>query len=226
MNMPEPNQNTTIYLPLTMSNNTSSSSPPGDKSPAIFIDLKRCIGCNACSLACKQENNVQIGERWNEVYGSENGAGTARDIRTLPMLCHHCADAPCKNKCDELGYHAIQRRADGIVYVDASKCVGCQKCIPKCHYKAMFFNTQTKKAEKCHFCMHRIDAGLAPACVITCLGVTREFGSYSSLKALHPNAEEMGERVKILYGNLGEEPKYAHGDTPTNGYPSPIECHD
>jgi tetrathionate reductase subunit B len=222
--MPEPSQNPSIFLPLVESNAAATTAQPSN--PAIFIDLKRCIGCNACSLACKQENNIQIGERWNEVYGVEKGTGTVLDIRALPMLCQHCADAPCKNTCDDLGYHAIVRRPDGILYVDAAKCVGCKKCIPTCRYKAMFFNLQTNKAEKCHLCMHRIDAGLAPACVITCLGITREYDSYTNLKARHPNAREMGDGLKILYANMGEEPGNGNGDRPTNGYPNPIPCHD
>jgi Fe-S-cluster-containing dehydrogenase component len=193
-------------------------------SQAIYIDLKRCIGCNACSVACKQENNVSIGERWNEVYGAESTSSTL-DIRVMPMYCQHCNDAPCKKKCDSLGYRAIIQRADGIVYIDAAKCVGCQKCLPYCKYKALSFNTQTKKMEKCHLCMQRIDQGLAPACVITCIGITREFGSFDALKARHPDAEQMGDRVRMLYGHLGEEPKEDH-DRPTSSYPDASPCHD
>ena len=222
--MPDPNLPFSVFLPV-IKNDTPPQSPKPASVPAIYIDLKRCIGCNACSLACKQENNVQIGERWNEVYGSEAGVYPSPDIRVLPMFCHHCGDAPCKNKCDSLGYRAIQQRSDGIVYVDASKCTGCQKCIPTCPYKAMFFNTQTNKAEKCHLCMHRLDAGLLPACVITCLGITREYGDYNALKTRYPKAKAMGDRVKVLYGNLGEEPS-PERDSPTSGHPNPIPCHD
>ncbi len=193
---------------------------------AIYIDLKRCIGCNACSLACKQENKVALGELWNRVYGTENGTDAAPNVRVLPMFCQQCQNAPCKAKCDSLGYHAIVKRPDGILYVDPAKCVGCQKCIPTCHYKAMFFNPQTKKAEKCHFCKHRVDQGLAPACVITCLGITREWGTIEALKAEHPSAETMGDNLRVLYDHLGEEPEAEHGDTPTNGYPNPVPCHD
>jgi Fe-S-cluster-containing dehydrogenase component len=124
--------------------------------------------------------------------------------------------------CDSLGYRAILQRPDGIIYVDPARCTGCQRCIPTCRYKAIFFNATTRKAEKCDFCRRRIDAGQLPACVITCLAITREFGTYGQLKALHPNAHAMGDRVKILYDNLGEEPEH---DGSTAGYPSPVECH-
>ena len=247
--MPDPNANKTIFLPLVMRDSsggaedtrrrtptpsptptrTPTATPQAGGAPAIYIDLNRCIGCNACSLACKQENRVElepgvwseVGE-WNEVYGSESGAFPTAGIRVLPMLCHHCGDAPCKAKCDSLGIHAIVQRSDGIVYIDPARCTGCQQCLPTCRYKAISFNATTKKAEKCHFCMHRIDAGLEPACVITCLAITREFGDYNALRAKYPNAKAMGDKVRILYGNLGGEPDH---DGSTAGYPNPVECH-
>jgi tetrathionate reductase subunit B len=199
---------------------TDADTPSNAK--AMYIDLRRCIGCNACSLACKQEYNVNLGERWNLVYGGETGAYPTPSIRVLPMLCHHCVEAPCKNMCDSLGFRAIQQRPDGIVFVDAARCTGCQKCIPTCRYKAIFFNAQTRKAEKCDFCRARIDAGKLPACVVTCLAITREFGTYSQLRTLHPNARSMGDGVKILYDNLGGEPE---NNGSTGGYPNPVECH-
>ncbi len=192
-------------------------------TPSIFVDLKRCIGCNACSLACKQENNVQIGELWNRVYGCEKGAYPSVDVRVLPMFCQQCNDADCKKMCDELGYRAIIKRPDGIYYVDPARCTGCQKCVPACPYKAMFFNTQTRKAEKCHMCMHRIDKGLLPACVITCLGITRQYGDINVLKSQFPGAEDMDSDGSVLYGNMGEEP--AH-DRATDGFPNPAPFHE
>ena len=148
----------------------------------------------------------------------------------LPMMCQQCDRAPCKATCDSLGYRAIVRRPDGILYVDPALCVGCQKCIPVCPYNSMSFNTQkTNKlgtagvAEKCHFCMHRLDAGLLPACVITCQGITLEYGGFGALQAKYPGAKRMGDdvRPKVLYGNLGDEPK-----RPTAGYPNPVPFHD
>ena len=219
--MPDkPNDNHTVYLPLVQG---GSRQPL--QQPSIYIDLKRCIGCNACSVACKQENDVAIGERWNEVYGIESTTSATLDIRVMPMYCQHCSNAPCKQKCDSLGYHAIIQRPDGIVYIDPAKCVGCQKCLSSCNYKALYFNTQTNKMEKCHLCMHRIDQGLAPACVITCVGITREFGEFADLKARHPDARQMGDQVRMLYGHLGEGPQTST-DRPTSSYPNPIPCHD
>jgi tetrathionate reductase subunit B len=192
----------------------------------IFVDLKRCIGCNACSLACKQENNVRIGEQWNLVFGAESGTYPNIGVQVLPLLCQHCERATCQAICDRLGHHAIIRRDDGIVYVDQNRCVGCQQCIPVCPYKAMFFNFETNKAEKCHLCMHRIDAGLEPACVVTCLGVTRDFGRFDQLQAAQKTGQFMaGPRqvLSVMYGNLGDEPP---SERPTAGYPGAIQCHE
>lgn len=191
--------------------------------PAIYVDLKRCIGCNACSLACKQENNLDLGELWNEVYGTEKGSYPVPDVRVLPMYCMQCKEAPCKRKCDELGFRAIVQRPDGILWIDEAKCTGCKQCIPVCPYKAMAFNNKKKKAQKCHMCKHRIDAGLLPACVITCLGITREFGERDALILAHPDAEPMGGEARNLYGRMGDEPEH---DRKTAGFPDPNPCHD
>lgn len=199
-------------------------------TPAIYIDIQKCIGCNACSLACKQENNLDLGEVWNQVYGTEEGTYSKPKVRVLPMLCQQCDKAACKKVCDSLGYFAIQQRADGILWVDAIRCTGCKACIPACPYKSMAFNTQKVNklgangvAEKCHFCMHRIDAGLQPACVITCLAVTREFGDFNALKDKYSGAKTMGGRVRVLYRSMGGKPG-ENGSTA--GYPNPAECHD
>lgn len=197
---------------------------------AMHVDLERCIGCNSCSLACKQEFNVRIGELWTQIYGGEQDTYPRPRVQTLPMRCQQCGEAPCKKTCDSLGYRAIQRRPDGIVWVDEKLCVGCQKCIPVCPYKAMNFNTEKRNklgqlgvAEKCNFCMQRIDHGLPPACVITCLGVTLEFGDYNALRAKYPEAKPMGGEVKprFLYSNIAGKPKQR-----TAGYPDPRPCHD
>ena len=78
-------------------------------------------------------------------------------------------------------------------------------------------------AEKCHFCMHRLDNGLQPACVVTCVGITLEYGDLNALRSKYPNAEAMGDddKLKVLYGNLGDEPKRR-----TSTYPDPVPFHD
>ena len=150
-------------------------------TPAIYVDHKRCIGCNACSLACKQENNfenspavvantgkyVGLGVRWNEVYQYEDG--------TYPS-------------------------------------VNAQ----------VFALTKTG----CVMCGHRWAAGVLPACVITCMGVTREFGDYNALRAKYPSAKRMDEGLhrSVLYGNPGGEPQWEKNPPPPSGYIPANDC--
>ncbi len=204
---------------------------------ALYVDLKRCIGCDSCSVACKQENQFNfVGEQmragsntWSKVYGSENGSYPKPVVQVLPMPCQQCDPAKCQSTCDKLGYKAIKRRADGILWVDESLCTGCGKCVPACPYKVMNFTTSRPGklgkgvAEKCHYCMHRLDKGLQPACVVTCVGITLEYGDLAALRSKYPKAESMGDddKLKVLYGNLGDEPKHQ-----TAGYPDPVPFHD
>lgn len=187
---------------------------------AMHIDLKSCIGCNACSMACKQENAGS--GTWSFVTGGERVGSQPPDVRAFAVLCMMCWDAPCKQKCDSLGHKAIYQRPDGIVYIDQAKCVGCRQCEQACDYKGVLnFNPTTKKEEKCHFCMHRLDQGLQPACVGTCMGITRDFGDLASLTAKHKGAEGMGGDVSVLYDNLDEEGGYKL----TSGYRGCGTCH-
>jgi len=207
---------------------------------AMYVDLERCIGCNACSVACRQEffgnvdvSNMPIGQLWTQIYGSEKGGYPIPEVQVLPMRCQQCGDAPCVAKCDSLGYRALKRRPDGIVWIDENLCrgVACQKCIPVCPYRAMTMNPHRTNptlntpgvAEKCTFCFHRTDQGLAPACVITCLGITLDYGDYAALQAKYPEAGTMGGdvRPRFLFGHLGDEPKRR-----TAGYPDPVPCHE
>jgi Fe-S-cluster-containing dehydrogenase component len=148
--------------------------------PAIYIDRKRCIACNACSLACKQENYylnspaklaatgkyVTDGQKWNEVYHYEEGT-----------------------------YPAVRPQVIAL----------------------------TKNA--CTMCAHRLKVGLKPACVITCMGITREFGNYETLKAKYPNAEHMEDGIKqtTLYGNI-REPSTSNNPPPPTGYIPANDC--
>lgn len=189
----------------------------------MFVDVQRCIGCNACSTACKQENDLQLGMVWNRVYGTEGDNYPGPTVRVLPMFCQQCTWAACKDTCDRLGHNAIVRRADGIVYVDQGRCVGCQQCVAVCRFKAMSINAETGKAQKCHFCMHRIDAGLAPACVVTCMAHTRAFAPLSELTAKHPSAAQMIRgNGYVLYAHMGDKPVEEGG---TAGHPGSSECH-
>ena len=132
---------------------------------AKVIDHTRCIGCHACTTACKSENDVPLGV--TRTYVKYVDAGVFPDARRAFQVtrCNQCDDAPCVAPCPT---SAMYRRPDGIVDFDKSVCIGCKACIAACPYDAIFINPDDHAAEKCNFCAHRLDVGLEPACVVVC----------------------------------------------------------
>src|SRR4051812_44983329 len=132
---------------------------------AKVIDQTRCIGCHACSTACKSENGVPLGVHRTYVKAVEIGAFPLTRRAFQVTRCNQCDDAPCTVACPT---RAMFRRRDGIIDFDKSICIGCKACIAACPYDAIFINPDDHSAEKCNLCSHRIDAGLEPACVTVC----------------------------------------------------------
>jgi Fe-S-cluster-containing dehydrogenase component/formate-dependent nitrite reductase membrane component NrfD len=132
---------------------------------AKVLDQTRCIGCHACSTACKAENGVPVGVNRTYVKAVEIGAFPAARRAYQVTRCNQCDAAPCTVACPT---RAMFRRRDGIVDFDKSICIGCKACIAACPYDAIFINPDDHSAEKCNLCAHRIDAGLEPACVTVC----------------------------------------------------------
>jgi Fe-S-cluster-containing dehydrogenase component/formate-dependent nitrite reductase membrane component NrfD len=132
---------------------------------AKVIDHTRCIGCHACTTACKSENVVPIGV--TRTYVKHVDVGVFPQTRRAHQVtrCNQCAHAPCVVACPTA---AMFKRADGIVDFDKSICIGCKACMAACPYDAIFINPEDHSAEKCNFCAHRIDVGLEPACVVVC----------------------------------------------------------
>jgi Fe-S-cluster-containing dehydrogenase component len=132
---------------------------------AKVIDHTRCIGCHACTTACKSENEVPLGVTRTYVKYVDVGVfPLARRVFQVTR-CNQCDDAPCVAACPT---GAMFRRRDGIVDFDKSICIGCKACIAACPYDAIFINPEDHSAEKCNFCAHRLDVGLEPACVVVC----------------------------------------------------------
>ncbi len=132
---------------------------------AKVIDNTRCIGCHACTTACKSENVVPVGV--TRTYVKHVDIGIFPQARRAHQVtrCNQCAHAPCVTACPTT---AMFKRADGIVDFDKSICIGCKACMAACPYDAIFINPEDHSAEKCNFCAHRIDIGLEPACVVVC----------------------------------------------------------
>jgi Fe-S-cluster-containing dehydrogenase component/formate-dependent nitrite reductase membrane component NrfD len=132
---------------------------------AKVIDHTRCIGCHACTTACKSENLVPLSV--TRTYVKHVDVGVFPQARRAHQVtrCNQCAHAPCVTACPTT---AMFKRADGIVDFDKSICIGCKACMAACPYDAIFINPEDHSAEKCNFCAHRIDVGLEPACVVVC----------------------------------------------------------
>ncbi|HJQ35350.1 MAG TPA: 4Fe-4S dicluster domain-containing protein [Pyrinomonadaceae bacterium] len=132
---------------------------------AKVLDQTRCIGCHACTTACKSENDVPVGVTRTYVKHVDVGVWPQARRAHQVTRCNQCANAPCVTACPT---SAMFKRADGIVDFDKSVCIGCKACMAACPYDAIFINPEDHSAEKCNFCAHRIDVGLEPACVVVC----------------------------------------------------------
>ena len=124
---------------------------------SLVIFKKDCMGCHSCEVACKQEHGLSVGPRLIRVIEK------APDF--IPVYCHHCARAPCKEACPT---EAISRNDKGIVLIDKDKCIGCKECIEACPFGAMQFDDEQEVAEKCDLCQDRIGNNEQPACVNAC----------------------------------------------------------
>lgn len=133
----------------------------------IYHDQKRCIGCYACEVHCKTENDVPTGPRLNAIIPVESPEGDGVPGTTFVyMHCYHCEKASCVTVCPT---GAMRKRAeDGIVYVEHSLCIGCKSCITACHWGVPQWDEAQGKVLKCDYCRDRIDQGLRPACVTKC----------------------------------------------------------
>lgn len=131
----------------------------------FVIDNRKCIGCHACTVACKTENHVPLGVNRTWVKYVEKGKfpNTRRVFQVT--RCNHCAKPPCVYICPTT---AMYQRADGIVDFNSERCIGCKACMQACPYDSIYIDPDLGTAAKCHFCAHRTEIGLEPACVIVC----------------------------------------------------------
>jgi Fe-S-cluster-containing dehydrogenase component/formate-dependent nitrite reductase membrane component NrfD len=137
------------------------------------IDLRKCIGCHACTIACKAEHQIPVGV--NRCWVKTVEKGTFPDTRRFffPVLCNQCDEAPCVRICPT---SALFKRRDGIVDLNAASCIGCRACMEACPYDQLFIDPNTHTAEKCNFCANRVENQLLPACVSVCPTECRIFG--------------------------------------------------
>ena len=213
--------------------------PVGERRWVMVIDLRKCSGCDACTIGCKAENQLPPGVVYRPVVEEEIGTYPNVRRRFLPRPCMQCEKPPCTPVCP---VGATWRRSDGVVAIDYEKCIGCRYCITACPYSARttdegaFYTEETPalqpyeeavspeynaglrragggspvgNARKCHFCLHRLEAGQLPACVTTCIGHATYFGDANDLDSIvaeligRPEArrlkEELGTQPRVYY---------------------------
>ena len=203
----------------------------GTPKYGIGIQVDRCIGCARCVEACKTENDVPrepvFVRTWVERYtikadnevsvsllGAEQGAhregAVPNVLRTffVPKLCNQCSNPPCVQVCP---VEATFSTEDGVVLVDAERCMGCGYCIQACPYGARYMHPVTKTADKCTFCYHRIQRGLLPACVEVCPTQARLFGDLNSSASPLSRLRRM-ENIHVLKPSLNTEPKVLYSN--------------
>lgn len=203
---------------------------------AMVADLRRCVGCQTCTAACRHANATPPGVQWRRVLDVEQGEYP--DVRRsfVPVGCQHCSDPPCMHVCPT---KATKQRADGVVTIDYDLCIGCAYCAVACPYQARYktprpvyaYGTEMENeakcrddsrlgvATKCTFCVDRIDAGLAsgktpgidpeatPACVNACITKTLSFGDLDDPKS---NVAELLARTQHfrMHEELGTGPGF------------------
>lgn len=213
--------------------------PIRERRWVMVIDLRKCVGCSACTIACVAENKLPPGVVYRPVIEEEIGTYPNVSRRFTPRLCMQCDNPPCVSICP---VKATYKRPDGIVEINYNQCIGCRYCLHACPYGARtydfgeFYTLGTPKVEsyeklpsyeygrewpreeakspvgnarKCHFCNHRLEAGMLPACVTTCIGYATFFGDSNDPESLisnlisKPNAlrlkEELGTQPKVYY---------------------------
>ncbi|MBI3968980.1 MAG: polysulfide reductase NrfD [Chloroflexi bacterium] len=172
----------------------------------FVINQRSCIGCHACTVACKTENGVPLGSFRTWVKYVEKGEFPNTRRHFAVLRCNHCDDAPCVEICPTV---ALFKRDDGIVDFDNDRCIGCKACMQACPYDALYLDPNTHTAAKCHYCAHRIDVGLEPACVIVCPtrsiiagdldDPTSEISQLVSRATVHVRRPEQNTKPKLLY---------------------------
>jgi tetrathionate reductase subunit B len=179
-----------------------------DRKPryGMLIDTRKCVGCHACSVSCRSENNVPMGKHRSWVEYIEKGTFPDVSLNFLPRLCNQCSEPQCVSVCPA---NATYIRDDGIVVIDPDTCIGCKYCIQACPYDARFLNPETGAADKCDFCVDRLAQGMEPACVASCFNKARIFGDLNdpdsgisrmiasnAVSVLRP---EMGTKPNVFY---------------------------
>lgn len=161
----------------------------------FYVNTDECLGCRMCIISCKDKNNLPVGEKFRRVYDYSGGSWNVDESGVMIPTglfsyavtsgCHHCASPACMAVCP---VDAIEKRQDGIVFINQEKCLGCGTCAKACPFDAPYVSKELEVSRKCDFCKDLIDEGGEPVCVKSCPVRCIECGELEELKAAHPDA--------------------------------------
>jgi Fe-S-cluster-containing dehydrogenase component len=140
---------------------------------SLVIDVRRCVGCFACVVACQNQNELPADSAFIRLEDRETGQYPRVTYTVAPFSCQHCAKAPCVAACPTTASH---KDGNGLTQVDKEKCIGCRRCVAACPYNARIYVAPASVAGSCNMCLTLVAAGQEPACVATCLTRARYFG--------------------------------------------------
>lgn len=228
-------ESTDLLVALRQQLEKALEKPKEKRHWVMVIDLKKCVGCSACTISCKAENVLPPNVTYRPVLEETLEENGRVGRRFLPRPCMQCDNPPCVRVCP---VRATWKQADGIVVIDYTKCIGCRYCLTACPYGARSFDfgeyytdptpqimpyekaptweygqkwirqknkSPVGNARKCHFCLHRVENGLLPACVSSCIGRATYFGDAEGNTLVSQLI--VSPRVMRLKEHLGTEPR-------------------
>jgi len=235
--LPTAAEGESILLRMQRDLQRAMKKPLEERRWVMAIDLRKCIGCSACTIACVSENKLPPGVVYRPVIDEELGEYPHVSRRFIPRPCMQCDNPPCVPVCP---VNATYKRPDGIVEINYDQCIGCRYCITACPYQARYFDfgenvtdgtpasperyetspspeygkkwpreegeSPIGNVRKCQFCLHRLNAGMLPACVTTCVGYATFFGDANDHESLVAELVASPRAVR-LKEELGTEPK-------------------
>ena len=169
----------------------------------FVIDQNRCIGCHACTVACKEEHNIAVGVNRTWVKYIEKGRYPDTRRHFAVLRCNHCDEAPCIEICPTV---ALFRRRDGIVDFDHERCIGCKSCMQACPYDALYIDPERNTAAKCNFDASRVEMGYKPACEVVCPTQAILSGDLDDPQSLISRRIAM-DKVSVRKPEKGTQPK-------------------
>ncbi len=167
---------------------------------AILIDITKCVGCQQCAIACKEENNLPDIEE-TKLSATAYTVVEERGDHYVRRLCMHCNEPTCVSVCP---VGAFDKTPEGAIIYNENKCIGCRYCMMACPFQVPRYewNSTTPRVQKCRMCIERIQTGDIPACVQACETGASQFGDYYQMlqQAHQAIKNEPDKYVNHIYG--------------------------